>query len=116
MKNSEKMTNRKALEYVLDNYDLPSDVSEKLSAMLVALDKKSGGTRKPTANQIANEELKVRILDSMESDVRYQVKELAKLVGMDSFQKCSALVKQLKDSGKVARSEEKGVAYFTKVE
>ena len=116
MKNSEKMTNRKALDYVLDNYDLPSDVSEKLSAMLVALDKKSGGTRKPTANQIANEELKVRILDSMESDVRYQVKELAKLVGMDSFQKCSALVKQLKDSGKVARSEEKGVAYFTKVE
>lgn len=116
MKNSEKMTNRKALDYVLENCDLPSDVSEKLSAMLVALDKKSGGTRKPTANQIANEELKVRILDSMESDVRYQVKELAKLVGMDSFQKCSALVKQLKDSGKVARSEEKGVAYFTKVE
>lgn len=116
MKNSEKMTNRKALDYVLENCDLPSEVSEKLSAMLVALDKKSGGTRKPTANQIANEELKVRILDSMESDVRYQVKELAKLVGMDSFQKCSALVKQLKDSGKVARSEEKGVAYFTKVE
>ena len=52
----------------------------------------------------------------MESGVRYQVKELAKLVGMESFQKCSALVKQLKDCGKVARSEEKGVAYFTKVE
>ena len=116
MKNSEKMTNRKALEYVLDNCELPSDVSEKLSAMLVALDKKSGGTRKPTANQIANEELKAKIYDSMESDVRYQVKELAKLVGMESFQKCSALIKQLKDCGKVARSEEKGVAYFTKVE
>ena len=54
MKNSEKMTNRKALDYVLENCDLPSDVSEKLSAMLVALDKKSGGTRKPTANQIAS--------------------------------------------------------------
>ena len=116
MKNSEKMTNRKALDYVLENYDLPSEVSEKLSAMLVALDKKSGGTRKPTANQIANEELKAKICDSMESGVRYQVKELAKLVGMESFQKCSALVKQLKDCGKVARSEEKCVAYFTKVE
>ena len=109
MKNSEKMTNRKALDYVLENCDLPSDVSEKLSAMLVALDK-------PTANQIANEELKVKICESMESGVRYQVKELAKLVGMESFQKCSALVKQLKDCGKVARSEEKGIAYFTKVE
>lgn len=116
MKNSEKMTNRKALDYVLENCDLPSDVSEKLSAMLVALDKKSGGTRKPTANQIANEELKAKICDSMESGVRYQVKELAKLVGMESFQKCSALVKQLKDCGKVARSEEKDIAYFTKVE
>ena len=116
MKNSDKMTNRKALDYVLENCELPSEVSEKLSAMLVALDKKSGGTRKPTANQIANEELKAKICDSMESGVRYQVKELAKLVGMESFQKCSALVKQLKDCGKVARSEEKGTAYFTKVE
>lgn len=116
MKNSEKMTNRKALDYVLENCDLPSDVSEKLVSMLAALDKKSGGTRKPTANQIANEELKTRIWDSMESGVGYRVKELAKLVGMESFSKCSALVKQLKDSGKVARSEEKGVAYFTKVE
>ena len=116
MKNSDKMTNRKALDYVLENCDLPSEVSEKLSAMLVALDKKSGGTRKPTANQIANEDLKTKFWDSMESGVRYQVKELAKLVGMESFQKCSALVKQLKDNGRVARSEEKGVAYFTKVE
>ena len=116
MKNSEKMTNRKALDYVLENCDLPSDVSEKLSAMLVALDKKSGGTRKPTANQIANEELKAKICDSMESGVRYQVKELAKLVGMEGFQKCSALVKQSKACGKVARYEERGVAYFTKVE
>lgn len=41
MKNSDKMTNRKALDYVLENCDLPSEVSEKLSAMLVALDKKS---------------------------------------------------------------------------
>ena len=116
MKNSEKMTNRKALDYVLENCDLPSDVSEKLSAMLVALDKKSGGTRKPTANQIANEELKAKICESMESGVRYQVKELAKLVGMESFQKCSALVKQLKDSGAIVRTEDKGIAYFTKVE
>ena len=115
MKNSEKMTNRKALDYVLENCDLPSDVSEQLSAMLVALDKKSGGTRKPTAHQLANEELKAKICDSKESGVRYQVKELAKLVGMESFQKCSALVKQLKDCGKVARSEERGIAYFTKV-
>ena len=116
MKNSEKMTNRKALDYILENCDLPSDVSKKLVSMLAALDKKSGGTRKPTANQIANEELKTKIWDSMESGVGYRVKELAKLVGMESFSKCSALVKQLKDSGAIKRTEDKGVAYFTKVE
>ena len=87
-----------------------------MRAKLDLSDPKDWRARKPTANQIANEELKAKICDSMESGVRYQVKELAKLVGMESFQKCSALVKQLKDSGRVARSEEKGVAYFTKVE
>lgn len=114
MKNSDKMTNRKALGYVLENCDLPTEVSEKLTSMLEALDKKSSGVRKPTANQIANEGLKAKLLDTMEIGVGYQVKELAKLAGIESFQKCSALVKQLKDSGHVTRSEEKGVAYFTR--
>ena len=113
MKNSDKMTNRKALDYVLENCDLPSEVSEKLSAMLVALDKKSSGTRKPTANQIANEGLKEAILNAMEQNHLYRVMELAKLVGIESPAKCSALVKQLKDSGAVKRTEDKGVAYFS---
>ena len=113
MKNTEKMTNRKALTYVMENFTLPTDVEEKLSAMLVALDKKSGGTRKPTANQIANEGLKEAILKVMEPNHLYRVKELAKLAGMESFSKCSALVKQLKDGGAINRTEDKGIAYFS---
>ena len=33
MKNTDKMTNRKALTYVMENFTLPDDVAEKLSAM-----------------------------------------------------------------------------------
>ena len=113
MKNTDKMTNRKALTYVMENFDLPDDVAEKLSAMLTALDKKSGGTRKPTANQIANEGFKEAILNVMEQNHLYRVKELAKLAGIESLSKCSALVKQLKDSGAIVRTEDKGVAYFS---
>lgn len=113
MKNTEKMTNRKALTYVMENFTLPADVEEKLSAMLTALDKKSSGTRKPTANQIANEGLKEAILNVMEQNHLYRVMELAKLVGIESPAKCSALVKQLKDSGAINRTEDKGVAYFS---
>lgn len=113
MKNIDKMTNRKALTYVMENFTLPTDVEEKLAAMLTALDKKSSGTRKPTANQIANEGLKEAILNAMEPNHLYQVKELAKLVSIESFQKCSALVKQLKDSGAIVRTEDKGTAYFS---
>ena len=113
MKNTEKMTNRKALTYVMENFALPTDVEEKLSAMLTALDKKSSGTRKPTANQIANEGLKEAILKVMKPNHLYRVKELAKLAGMESFSKCSSLVKQLKDGGAINRTEDKGIAYFS---
>lgn len=113
MKNTEKMTNRKALQYILDNYDLPTDVTEKVEGMLVSLDKKSSGTRKPTANQVANAELKERIVSTLEENHLYQVKEIAKLMGFESFQKCSALVKQLKDEGVLVRTEDKGKAFFS---
>ena len=49
----------------------------------------------------------------MEQNHLYRVMELAKLVGIESPAKCSALVKQLKDSGAIVRTEDKGVAYFS---
>lgn len=38
-----KMTNKGALQFVLDTYDVPEDVAEKLTSMLTQLEKKSGG-------------------------------------------------------------------------
>ena len=76
--------------------------------------KNASGTRKETATQKANADLKNQILEIMASDTRYTVTEIDKLVGVGSINKTNALVKQLKDSGLVIRSAEKGKAYFTK--
>lgn len=118
-----KMTQKIALNYVLDNCKMPTDVADKIKAMAVALEKKSakGGERKPTATQKANEIYKGIILDNMEVGRAYTVGELTKEIpfGDDvemSSQKVSALVKQLKDAGKVIRTEEKRKAYFTLAE
>ena len=76
--------------------------------------KNSSGSKAPSKNQVANETLKAEILDLMANDTKYTVSELDKLMGIGSPNKTNALVKQLKDSGLVIRTVEKGRAYFTK--
>ena len=70
--------------------------------------------KKMTKAQVENENIKAEILNAMETDKAYTVTEIMKAVGLDSNQKTSALVRQLKESGLVIRSESKGKAYFTK--
>ena len=72
------------------------------------------GSKKMTKAQVENEEIKGKILDAMEVGKAYTVTEIMKAVGLESNQKTSALVRQLKESGLVIRSESKGKAYFTK--
>lgn len=76
--------------------------------------KNASGTRKETATQKANADLKNQILEVMASGTRYTISEICKLVGIESNQKVSALVRQLKMDNLVIRTEEKGKAYFTK--
>lgn len=113
----EKMTNIKAIAFVIENCELPQEVVEKLERMKTSFEKKSSGERKPTATQKANESLKTAILNFMEVDTLYSVGQLAKevpeLVSIGaSGQKVSALVKQLKDAGLVVRVEDKRKAFF----
>lgn len=112
----EKMTNVKAIEFVLANAELPTEVKEKLEKMKVQFVKKNSAERKPTANQTENAGLKVAILDYLGTvekatitDMMKNVVELADL----SNQRVSAIVRQLKDSGEVVRTEEKRKAYFS---
>lgn len=75
---------------------------------------KKNASRGMTATQKANEEIKAKILEVMEPAVAYSVGDIQKAMGIESNQKTSALLRQLKESGLVVRSEVKGKAYFTK--
>lgn len=74
---------------------------------------KKNASRKPTKAQAENEEIKAKILEVMEKGVKYTVTDIQKAVGLESNQKASALVRQLKESDLVVRTEEKGKAYFS---
>jgi len=75
---------------------------------------KKNANRGQTATQKENEGIKNTILDFMEAGKSYTISEIQKGVGLDSNQKTSALVRQLKESGLVTRAEVKGKAFFTK--
>ena len=73
---------------------------------------KKNSSRKPTKAQEENEVIKENILNFMEKGVTYTISQIQKGVGLESNQKTSALVRQLKENGLVVRTEEKGKAYF----
>ena len=112
----EKMTNVKAINYVLGNCEVPADVKEKLEKMREQFVKKNSAERKPTANQVENQGYKADILaylgtveNATITDLMKAVPTLAEL----SNQRVSAIVRQLKDSGEVVREEIKRKAYFS---
>ena len=112
----EKMTNVKALDYVLANATLPTDVKEKLENMKAQFMKKNSAERKPTANQTENAGFKVAIVNAMEVGRAYTITDLMKSVpelADLSNQRVSAIVRQLKDEGTVVREEIKRKAYFS---
>ena len=113
----EKMTNAKALNFVIENCEVPTDVKEKLEKMLEQVQKKNSADRKPTATQKENVDLKVAILDGMEVGKQYTISDIMKSVPAVADltnQRVSALVRQLKDEGLVVREEIKRKAYFSK--
>ena len=112
----EKTTNVKALAYVLDNYDLPTEIHAKLEKMKVQFEKKNSAEKKPTATQIANEGIKNLILEAI-GNSSLTITEMQKMNGELaelSNQKISALLKQMVENGLVVREEIKRKAYFKK--
>lgn len=76
---------------------------------------RKGGTRKPSKNQLANATYKKAILDILvETDRPLTVSEVMGHVGVEGLtnQRVSALLTQLKNEGKVVRTEVKRKAYF----
>ncbi len=89
-------------------------VKEKLEALKASIAKRNGGERKPTKTQKENEGTKVEILNLLTTEGK-QCKDIADTLGI-SGQKCSALLKQLVDTGKAEKYTEKRVTYFKAVE
>lgn len=114
---NDKMTNKKALAFVLEHYEVPADVAEKLNGMIAQLEKRNGAERKPTARQIENAALKGAILAEMVEGERYTISGMIKTfecIPEDaSTQRISPLMSQLVNEGKVLRSVEKRITYFS---
>ena len=118
-KNMEKMTQKKAVAYVLENFGdkMPKDVVGKLKDVQTSLEKKSvsKGEKSLTPTQKANVSHKETILKSMERDRLYTISEMMKEFPFSeelTSQRVSALVKQLKDAQLIIRVEDKRKAYF----
>lgn len=103
-----------AIEDVAKNPELVEFI-EKRKELIAKKNTKSDGSKKMTATQKANEELKEAILDYVELDKRYTVTELIKSVpelADLTNQKVSPLCNALVKEGKMCKETEKGRTYF----
>lgn len=101
-----------AIPAVAENAQLVSFIKHEIEL----LDKKNSADKKPTAQQVANKGVMETIMQALSengglmtvTDVQKANAALAEL----SNQRISALLRQLKDEGKVERIEDKRKAYF----
>ena len=116
-----KMTNAMALEIAIEvlketDTEKYTEVVEKLDKMLVQVNKKSSANRKPTATQLENEDLKVKIEEYLkDTGKKLTVSEMMKEIeGLEelSNQRVTSLVTFLYKEGKINRVVEKRKAYF----
>ena len=106
----EKMTNSKALEYVLTNTELPDDVKEKITNIKASIDKKNSADRKPTKTQLENIDLKEQIVEFLTNAgkpmaVGEIIKEDKRFADLSSS-KVTSMLTQLKNEGKVVNTKD----------
>lgn len=118
---NKKMTNAQALEIALEvlketGAEKYTEVIEKLDKMLIQVNKKSSANRKPTATQLENEGLRVKIAEYLtNTGKRLTVSEMMKEIeGLEelSNQRVTSLATSLYKEGKIDREVEKRKAYF----
>ena len=120
MSNVKKLTKRdyfnqlKAVEGVKANPELVKFIDHELELLAK---KNASGEGKMTAAQLANEGIKAEILECMvdEPNRMFTISEMQKEFPCCtdlSNQRISALIRQLKEDGKVERIEDKRKAFF----
>ena len=113
----DKMTNVKALAFVLANCNLPTDVAEKVEKMKAQFEKKNSAEKNPTAQHTANLGIANAILENLESGKLYTITEIMKTVPECADltnQRVSAIVRGMLGVS-MERVEDKRKAYFKKI-
>lgn len=114
-----KMTYAKALTEAIACEALSPEVREKLEALLAQQVKKSSAEKKPTKTQEANKALGEVVLSILrENGAPMTVTEVFNAMpegSVSSTQKVSALVRALLLEGKVVKTVEKRVSFFSAV-
>ena len=107
-----KMTNAKALSYIMENCDLPQEISEKVKNMIDSLNRKS--TKRLLAND--NERtLFAEVLNVLKEHERMTVSEIFRAMSggaVESTQKVTGLLCKLCEMGCAERFEEKNRPYY----
>lgn len=118
MNTTKKITSKMALDYVMQNCELPTDIAEKLAVMREALDRKNAnGEKKLTPVQEENLKLKEIVLANLSTEpetISDLTKRVAELNGLTP-QKISPIINSLVDEGKAVKSTVKGRSHFNRV-
>lgn len=118
MEKSKKVTKRDNFNALLKIEEVAknSQLVEFINHELELLDKKSASrATAQTANQKANEEIKKAIIDALVEVGKSTITDLQKAneeMAQYSNQKLSALLKQMVESGEVAKTTDKKKSYF----
>lgn len=114
----EKITRMSAMDFVLENCEVPTEVREKLVTIRDSFARKSTTERKPAKEQIENDRLRAVLVDFMQPEEQYTITDFIKNIkGFEEFttQKVSGLLSPLVKSGVVTRVKgEKNKTYFRK--
>ena len=107
-----KMTNVKALSYIMENCDLPQEISEKVENMIASLNRKSAKKLLANDNERA---LFVEVLNVLKAHDKMTVSEIFRTMNneaVESTQKVTGLLGKLAEMGCVARVEEKSRPFY----
>ena len=108
---AQKFAMLRAIPAVADNAMLVEFIDHEVEL----LTKKNSAEKKPTAQQVANAGIATAIIEGMEPNRLYTVTEVIKSIPACADltnQRVSALLRQLVETGKVKRTEDKRKAYF----
>ena len=120
---SKKMTIADKFNALLEKYPFTEDERAFIEDRIAKATRKTDGEKKPTAKQVENAKVADAVYAFMANtpDTQYTVSELLKVCpAFTAIDSCSAsyanaIVKKLKDAGRVVRTVDKGRAYFKAV-